>query len=573
LAVLVRLKPNWAAVTLSDAAASQNIKPERLSRLCSRAIERFEKVIAAFTRVGRPTADPQEQKDANELRLSGALLEVASSLLAQVSARCGVWRALVTGAWLRLHGQYPSLTQKRFCETLTIPTRTLRHWLTSAPSTPAQLSANKPTESKRRKRPNRRGRFGFDVTLPNLQTAADTTDIKAFGVRLKLVAAQDVGGRDQNLFDAVIIDDHESAEIVARVLGEALAGREGSQVITDQGTPYLAKKTREALDELGAEHAPQREGDPIAKATIERAFGTVKQIARPILSITERIAQAVPLLRDTQLAKAAATLLLTALLRAYQAGARAARRADEARQGVTNTNIERVVEEQREKARADDNSARLLLKHIHDAYGIGKPLFSFVRTFRRFPLPVLREAERLFAEQAHRDDIRNRAAYFGKLVRICHDTFRQQRARGRQARAKAEELDVDIRCAETRQQKWHDDPAGWLRHALETIAVQWSCERGDFLSGEVGPATPGLTPALERLSEVHGPVAGFDVVASVVREFQHQYHDRLGERGVRAVSAICREKAAAVFTSADPPATFAAIGSKLRPTPPNHLRT
>jgi hypothetical protein len=41
-----------------------------------------------------------------------------------------------------------------------------------------------------------------------------------------------------------------------------------------------------------------------------------------------RIAAAVPALCDTALAKAAATVLLTALLRAYQLGARAARIAE-----------------------------------------------------------------------------------------------------------------------------------------------------------------------------------------------------------------------------------------------------
>lgn len=48
---------------------------------------------------------------------------------------------------------------------------------------------------------------------------------------------------------------------------------------------------------------------------------------RPLLAITDRLADAVEALRNVELAKALTTVLLTAQLRAYQAGARAAHRA------------------------------------------------------------------------------------------------------------------------------------------------------------------------------------------------------------------------------------------------------
>ena len=60
-----------------------------------------------------------------------------------------------------------------------------------------------------------------------------------------------------------------------RVLTEALAERPGSQVLTDQGTPYMAAATRDALDALGAEHAPQKEGDPCGKGCASHCTSSI----------------------------------------------------------------------------------------------------------------------------------------------------------------------------------------------------------------------------------------------------------------------------------------------------------
>ncbi len=98
-------------------------------------------------------------------------------------------------------------------------------------------------------------------------------------------------------------DDHEHAEHVTNVLTAAIAGRQGMQVITDQGTPYMAKVTRDALEQLGAEHAPQREGDPPGKATVERGFGILKTIAAPLFALSDRAASVVPALCNVELAR------------------------------------------------------------------------------------------------------------------------------------------------------------------------------------------------------------------------------------------------------------------------------
>jgi hypothetical protein len=240
---------------------------------------------------------------------------------------------------------------------------------------------------------------------------------------LKLVAAQDIGGRDTDLFDAILVDDAESAEQVERVFRAALADMPGAQMITDQGSPYLAHATRELLEKLEVEHAPQKEADPRGKATVERAFLTVKSIAGPILAITDRLATAFPKLRDPDLARAATRLVVIALVRAYQHGARAARAALLARGAIEPVDLARLAAESRERARAEDRSVKLWLQDVHKLYDIQRPLTAFVAALRRFPLVVLHEAERALRTQVHRDDIRDRASYFAALCRRSMEAF------------------------------------------------------------------------------------------------------------------------------------------------------
>jgi hypothetical protein len=582
LAIVQRLRPNWLAVPLTQAAAQERVNPERLSRLATRALGTFESIIGKLTRKGRPPADRAGENAATELALTRGLLEVATSILAYVPLRRAAVRALLVGAYLRLRCEYPRLTQKRFCETLSIPARTLRAWLAQTPraAAPPPIDANDPSQHTKRRRRRRRGprrpRFGFDVTVPDSQFAADTTDLSAFGVPLKLIAAQDVGGRDTDLLDAILVDDHECAEHVVKVLTQALADRPGAQLLSDQGTPYLAEQTRAALDELEVEHAVQREADPLGKATIERAFGTAKSIAAPILHLTNRIALAVPALADALLARAVATLLLTALLRAYQAGARAARRADDARAGVDLAALERAAEQSRHRARADQRSARLLLEHIHRAYQLDGPLRTFVRTFRRFPLPVLHAAERDFAKQAHRDDIRNRTAYFARLVRFADDAHRNRLARERSDRAISERIKRRQRRVDAERAAWLADPAAWLRDALDAVAAQWS--DGRLLFGGAGLASAWITEALSRLFHSHGSLHTADLAAGVFRAFEPDVLPRIGPDGVAAVRAVLLRHLHALPTSdyhSSSAAHLAAIlrgtGSNPRPPPSPRL--
>lgn len=539
LAVVHRQRPGWISITLDAAARDENVNPERLSRLCSRVVAPFQSALDILTRIGRPAREKKENFASTENAILRSLLGVATAILRHVSLRKPAIQALVKGAYLRLKQQYPELTKERFCQAFALSPRTFRSWMARRDKTHPSSPVAPPPEKKRpKKRPPRRPRFGFDVLLPDTQIAADTTDLQAFGVPLKLVAAQDVGGRDQDLFDSVIVDNRESADHVVRAITEALNGKEGQQVLTDQGTPYMAEVTKDAIEALGAEHAPQKEGDPIGKATIERAFGTVKQIAAPILELTSNIAAKIPKLNNSEIAKAAATLLLTALLKAYNAGARAARRADDQRASVSREELQDFAEKSRENARAENRSVRLLLTHIHRDYDIKRPLSVFIKQMRRFPLPVLKETERAFAGQVHRDDIRDRASYFAAIARRQNEIFFTKLELERRTREKDQRREIDLKNAENNQAAWQANPAAWLRDALTALATQWIPERNSLLFGGAGIGRKWLNDAIANLAQVHGFDAASDIANGVFMKFATDDPRHIASQGIDALRAL-----------------------------------
>lgn len=577
LGIVARLRPAWLAVDLRDAASDEAQSHERISRLVSRAIALFEATLSTLTRRGRPPrAREVDARDA-DLAVTRELLAVASGVLQAVSKHGALARDRIVGAWRRLES-LPGMTQARFCEALGLPARTLRSWL-RAPPRPERTPAMPPGPKPPRRRPPRRRRFDFDVTLPGTQVSADTTDLSAFGVPLKLVAAQDIGGRDTSLFDAVVVDERESADHVVGVFGEVLHGKPGAQALTDQGTPYMAARTKQALDALGVEHAPQREGDPCGKSTIERAFRSLKDIARPLLALTDRLADAVPSLREGALAKAAATLVLTALLRAYQHGARAARAAIDARGGVDADTLSALAEQTRERARATDRSARLLLAHVHDLYSLGGAQRSFVDTLRRYPLAVLHDAEKAMRDQVHRDDIRDRRSYFAAIVRKLHDEHRRRRVGEDHERDEHALRECDRREHEQRLAAWRVDPDRWLRDALDLVAMQWMPDVSALFADGVGYGLGHAHRAIARLLELHGLVAAADVSRGVLTAWRVTNLDRLGTQGVDAVErVVLREltrataEATARCATVQSSATLPLAGLFQRPPPSNRLR-
>jgi transposase InsO family protein len=549
LGIVHRLRPAWLTVGLSDAARQERVSAQRLSRLVTAAIAGFEGVLAALTRRGRPPRCCDEADPHVELALARELLAVATALLTRGARARRDARDLVVGAWQRLSSR-AGMTQQRFCDALALPSRTLRAWLTQPPAAPPSPPAPPPVAPPKPPKPLRRRRFGFGFTLPGTQVAADTTDLEVFGVPLKLIAAQDVGGRDTSLFDAVLVEDHESAELVVAVLGKALADKAGAQAITDQGTPYLAAKTREALSRLGVEHAPQKEGDPCGKSTIERAFLTVKSIGESIFETLNRISSTLPVLRDPALAKATATLILTALLRAYQHGARAARTADAARGCVDPNTLSRLADEARQKARSEEHSRRLLLAHIHFLYALPGAEQSFVNAFAKYPISVLRDTERAFQSQVHREDIRDRKSYFGAIVRKVYEEHRLAAAREARHRDDAARLDLDLDQRHAQRAAWAAAPADWLRVALTMLAAQWDPRARALLFDGEGLGLGWITAALRRLFQTHDARAADDLVAGTLHAFRLAHLDRLGPDGVAAVVALVERRRPALATLA-----------------------
>jgi hypothetical protein len=387
----------------------------------------------------------------------------------------------------------------------------------------------------------------FEVFLPGTQVGADTTDLSAFGVPLKLVGVQDIGGRDRKLFDSVVIDTRESADHVIEAFRVALRDCPGIQALTDQGTPYMAAATRIALDELQAEHAPQKEGDPTGKSTVERGFGSLKDILAPVLGLTNTLAQIIPALRSTDLAIPAARLLVGTALRAYQAGARATRRAVDAIGEAREATLVRAAARARESAHADDRSARLLLTHLHDIFLFSTSVSRFVEQYRRYPLDVLRSAEtslrgRLLIPTA--PDVRSIDRYFAALVRSAFAEYRRLRATRDASGALLQRLHDEQQDADRDQAARCADPALWLRQALDVLAVQWLPGDQQLLFDGAGLGVAWISGALDLLLSRVGRLATHDIAASALAQLRLRSVDSLGDDGIAAVGRILERELA-----------------------------
>lgn len=275
------------------------------------------------------------------------------------------------------------------------------------------------------------------------------------------------------------------------------------------------------------------------------------------------------------------TVLLTAMLRAYQAGARAATRAHDARGGLDAEALARAAREHREQARADETSARLLLRHVHELYGITRPLRSFVDSLRRYHPEVLLAAERAFRRQVHRDDIRDRASYFAFIVRRENEDRRREIGRQRRLREHNALLDQQVATGDTRRAGWLADPAAWLRDALGALAAQWRPSTRELLFGGAGPAAAWMRGAVERLAELHGPLVAADIARGVLHAFRLATLDRLGPDALDAIATVLDRHLAPLRTPGTTapcaPAASSAIlgrtGKNQRPPPPDRLRT
>jgi hypothetical protein len=157
---------------------------------------------------------------------------------------------------------------------------------------------------------------------------------------------------------------------------------------------------------------------------------------------------------------------------------------------------------------------------------------------RRFPLPVLKEAERAFSGQVHRDDIKDRASYFAAITRRCFERYLIKREAEQRERKKEQQRKEDIEKAESIQSIQKANPHAWLREALETLALQWIPERNALLFGGAGLGKKNLANAIARLVQIHGPQHACDVANGVFTKFKIDDPKHIGPKGLDALRGL-----------------------------------
>lgn len=563
--------PSWLARPVVRLIPDGGPRPERLSRIKARVRDAVADLVATATQRGRRPAAPKERS-----LLLAALLAVATRLLSlskRPLQRHAVQDELVC-AFERLHADHGA-TAREFCAALAISERTFRSWQHRPPKPPP--APRPPTPPPPAPNDRNTGRFGLEVTAPGTQLGGDTTDLTVLGVALKLVGIQDLGDRERRLFDAFEIAEREDAELVVRVVADAAAGRAGLQFITDQGTPFVAEAAQRAYAALGVEHAPQREGTPTEKATVERGFGTLKHALAPLLELLNRLAGAVPSLRQPVLARHVATLLVATFLRVYAAGRR---HLGHPLDGQAPDVLRAIVEQQRDHARAEDRSARLFLEAVHAEYAMPGSREAFVRAFRRYPLADLHDAERRFRAHACRCQTRVCDRYFAAVVRDVHDCNTRRRAAEWQHRRAAGEARRAAAAAAQRAAEHAAHPERRLLDGLDVLADTWQPDSGQFVF-DGAPARILIRRAIDDLQR-REPVAAADCIEAHVRSWLAA-RPNLPQLLCDAVRRVLRDVITDVCQPATPhsPATLveAILSSSTRPThdierpPPSpHLR-
>ena len=477
---------------------------ERLSRLKGRLVGAFEEQVLKASRRGRPTRENASEDESLLLR----------ELLTLVPCRSWTYmprpeRQRLVQAQRRLKEEH-GLTEKRFCELLGISERTFRSWKRRQPEPPASEATPEESEQqeqkeKRKRKPVATGRFDLEVVLPGQQVAADTSPWTLFGVPLQVVATQDPGGRREKLWESFTVDVRENSEVIARVLEKALSEKPGTQVVTDQGTPYMSAETTQALEELECEHAPQKEGTPTDKATLERSFRTVKDALRPLSELTKAVADRLPALRDGAFARAVGRVLLGVFLRVYEA---APRERGHPLEGRDRRELEIIAQEQRERARAENRSRRLLLGEIHAAYDFPGGVERFIRAHRHHALEDIQEAERRLRRSACRCKVRACDLYFAGILRNVRDENERARQRERQAELRRlrqqREFAREQRERRERDQVVRDHPEAVLAESLDLIGAQWLPGENVLLAGGRGPGRAQSHAALDAMRS-HDP--------------------------------------------------------------------
>jgi len=465
-------KRDWLSHPVTQLRQDDDPAPETLSRLKAKLLPDLERLVDEAHRRGRRSAIEANQAELAavraELACAKAQLDLAASIISTRGIRDTTLQERIVTAAEQLRRQH-RLPFCRFCATLGIPERTFRSWRSRRNRPPAPLPP--PPAPKPAPRSRNEGRFALELCPPDLQSLADTTAISAFGIDLRLVATQDPGRRVEQLLSAFEAQTTENAGLVVEVITRALADLPGIQLLVDQGTPYLAEATRNTCEKLEIDHEPQKEGAPTEKATLERAFGTVKRLLAPLLDLTGRLADALPALRRPDLAKAAVTLLLVTFLRVWRAAS------TQRNPSVVDRDPEAVrdvVDQAREQARADNRSRKLFLQQMHADYHFEQFVSrdAFVRAHRRHALEDIQAAERVLRDRACRCGVHRCDLYFAGILRRLSEQGRAQRAADRAARETQRQRERESAAQGARQAYLSAHPDQRFVLALDSLAVQ-----------------------------------------------------------------------------------------------------
>ncbi len=481
-AVVAAYDRRWLARPVAGLLGPDDPTPATLSRLWHRLLGPLEALVAHAHRRGRRPAERATAELRARLACTQAQLDVAASVIAARGVRHRALQDRLVAASERLHQEH-GLSRRHFCRALGLSERTFRAWRTRPPRPPAPAAPPPPPSAPR---PRPVGRFALEICPPDLQAVADTTYLRAFGTDLRLVGTQDPGRRHQNLLSAFAVDTEENADLVVRVITEAVSALPGAQLLVDQGTPYLAQATRQACERLEIDHEPQQEGAPTEKATLERAWSTVKRALHPLLSLTDRLAAAVPALRRADLARATTSLLLATFLRVYAAGRC---HLGHPLQDTDPAALRDIVAAAREAARAESRSRKLFLAQLHADYHL-EPFVSchaFIRAHRRYPLEDLQAADRVLRDRACRCRIRRCDLYFAAVLRRVAEEGRRRRAEQAARDRARRQREAEYAALRAREQLWTERPELRLAPALDGLVEQWDERRGTLLFGGAGP--------------------------------------------------------------------------------------
>ena len=521
----------WLSVPVSELLRAEDPSSERLSRLKARLLGPMEVLVEGAVRRGRPPAEPTSTEKVEVLE---ALLRVTASLIQHVPLYQRNFQERLISAFCRLAKSH-SITVRSFCRMLGLKERTFRSWR-SRPPAPVKEEQMPTVAGKKKRSRGGTGRFDIFRLLPGIQIMADTTDIKVLGVPLKLIALQDPGNRKSKIFEGLGVHARERAREVVEVITKTLSKVPGTQLITDQGKPYLAELARESYENLELDHAPQRESTPTDRATLERAFGTLKDTLSPLTELTNRLADHLPLLADIQLARRVGELLVTVFLRTYLIAAR------DARHPLENTDAHQltlIAEAQRESARKEEYSRRLLLSQIYDEYAMEGSREKFIKAHRYHALEDIQETERIIRTKACRCRTRACDRYFAGVLRNVAEAGRTRRRRVRNEKLQRARMKTQREEEKNKREFLFTHPELSFTRGLDLLSCQWSVHQGKLIADGAGLGRVRIREAVELLAR-QNPWTFQDDIHSLWRSWRENHRNFDGQ-GMKSIEKLVGE--------------------------------